>query len=119
MAAAPKSLMIRSYHVGFGDCFLLSFACGPRSERHVLIDFGSTGLPEGTPRTRMMDIAKDIKERTGGRLDAIVATHRHKDHISGFETKNGKGTSDVIRALKPQGGCPTLLARTTSRMRAL
>ena len=26
MAAAPKSLMIRSYHVGFGDCFLLSFA---------------------------------------------------------------------------------------------
>ena len=58
MAAAPKSLMIRSYHVGFGDCFLLSFACGPRSERHVLIDFGSTGLPEGTPRTRMMDIAK-------------------------------------------------------------
>jgi hypothetical protein len=102
MAAAPKSLMIRSYHVGFGDCFLLSFACGPRSERHVLIDFGSTGLPEGTPRTRMMDIAKDIKERTGGRLDAIVATHRHKDHISGFETKNGKGTSDVIRALNPK-----------------
>ena len=45
MAAAPKSLMIRSYHVGFGDCFLLSFAYGPRSERHVLIDFGSTGLP--------------------------------------------------------------------------
>lgn len=102
MAAAPKSLMIRSYHVGFGDCFLLSFAYGPRSERHVLIDFGSTGLPEGTPRTRMMDIAKDIKERTGGRLDAIVATHRHKDHISGFETKNGKGTGDVIRALNPK-----------------
>ena len=68
----------------------------------MLIDFGSTGLPEGTARTRMMDIAKDIKERTGGRLDAIVATHRHKDHISGFETKNGKGTGDVIRALNPK-----------------
>ena len=48
MAAAPKSLMIRSYHVGFGDCFLLSFACGPRSERHVLIDFA----PRASPRER-------------------------------------------------------------------
>lgn len=50
----------------------------------------------------MMEIANDIKERTGGKLDAVVATHRHKDHISGFTTKNGKGTGDVIRALAPK-----------------
>ena len=32
----------------------------------------------------------------------MVATHRHKDHISGFETQaGGKGTGDVIRRLKP------------------
>ena len=32
----------------------------------------------------------------------MVATHRHKDHISGFETKKGgKGTGDVIRSLRP------------------
>lgn len=99
---APKSLKIRTYHVGFGDCFLLSFAYAKGPERHVLIDYGSTGLPPKTPKTRMMDIAEDIKKRTGGKLHAVVATHRHKDHISGFETrKNGKGTGDVIRALKP------------------
>lgn len=103
MAKSPKRLYIRSYHVGFGDCFLLSFEYGPKDEKHVLIDFGSTGLPDGTPKTRMMDIAKDIKERSGGKLTAVVATHRHKDHISGFETKaGGKGTGDIIKSLKPE-----------------
>ncbi|MCK1270822.1 MULTISPECIES: hypothetical protein [unclassified Bradyrhizobium] len=100
--SAPKSLKIRTYHVGFGDCFLLSFAYVNGPERHVLIDYGSTGLPPKTPKTRMMDIAEDIRKRTGGKLHAVVATHRHKDHISGFETKKGgKGTGDVIRSLKP------------------
>lgn len=102
MAKSPKKLNIRTYHVGFGDCFLLSFEYGIDNEKHVLIDFGSTGLPEGTPKTRMMDIAKDIKSRSGGKLTAVVATHRHKDHISGFETKTGgKGTGDVIKNLEP------------------
>lgn len=101
MANAPESVSIRTYHVGFGDCFLLSFKYA-KSERHVLIDFGSTGLPKGTPKSRMMDIAQDIKKRTGGKLHAVIATHRHRDHISGFATaKGGKGTGDVIRALKP------------------
>jgi len=103
MAKAPKKVKIRTYNVGFGDCFLLSFDYGSGSERHVLIDFGSTGLPEGLPATRMMDIANQIKQRTNGKLHAVVATHRHKDHISGFETKKGgKGTGDVIRSLKPK-----------------
>jgi len=38
----PKSLTIRTYQVGFGDCFLLSFEY-PTEKKHVLIDFGSTG----------------------------------------------------------------------------
>ncbi len=120
MAKSPKKLNIRAYRVGFGDCFLLSFEYGPGDEKHVLIDFGSTGLPKGTPKTRMMDIANDIKSRSAGKLTAVVATHRHKDHISGFETKawgkanagrktkvsrnanvGRKGTGDIIRCLKP------------------
>ena len=102
MASIPARLTIRSYQVGFGDCFLLSFRYHDASERHVLIDFGSTGLPEGAPATRMMDIAKDIAARTQGKLHAVVATHRHKDHISGFATKtNGRGTGDLIASLKP------------------
>ena len=103
MANSPKKVNIRSYHVGFGDCFLLSFQYA-NEERHVLIDYGSTGVPEGVDaRARMAEIANDIKARTKGKLHAVVATHRHKDHISGFETKSGgKGTGDTIRSLKPK-----------------
>ncbi len=102
MAIAPKSVTIRTYHVGFGDCFLVSFSYGPKSERHILVDFGSTGFPKGVPKSRMMDIADDIKQRTNGKLYAVVATHRHRDHISGFATANGKGTGDVIGRLEPE-----------------
>lgn len=103
-AAAPSRVSIRTYQVGFGDCFLLSFAYGDR-ERHVLVDFGSTGLPKAKRghRDRMLAIAHDIKARCGGRLDAVIATHRHKDHISGFATnQKGTGPGDIIRALKPR-----------------
>jgi hypothetical protein len=102
MANAPQSLSIRAYHVGFGDCFLLSFKYSAKSEKHVLIDFGTKGLPKGTPSSRMMDIALDIEKRSGKKLTAVVATHRHSDHISGFEPRTGgKGTGAVIRRLKP------------------
>jgi len=102
MSATPKRVNVRTYQVGFGDCFLLSFQYGANSERHVLIDFGSTSLPKDAPKTRMTDIARDIAKRTGGKLHAVVVTHRHKDHISGFETaRGGKGPGDIIRRLKP------------------
>jgi len=102
MATAPTSATIRTYHVGFGDCFLISFAYSRKSERHVLIDFGSTGFPKGVPKSRMMDIAENIKQRTGGKLHAVVATHRHRDHISGFATdKAGQATGNVIKSLEP------------------
>jgi hypothetical protein len=99
-AGAPTKLTIVSYQVGFGDCFLLTFAY-PGDARHVLIDFGSTGLPSDVPRDQLMRIADDIKTRTAGKLHAIVESHRHADHISGFATAQGKGSGDVIASLKP------------------
>ena len=96
----PDSLNIRTYQVGFGDAFLLSFLYPDGSKRHVLMDFGSTALPKGAPPNRMIEVAEDIRQITGGRLHAVVATHRHKDHISGFAT-NAAGTAsgDIIRSL--------------------
>jgi hypothetical protein len=99
--AKPEKLTLRSYQVGFGDCYLLTFHY-PSSERHVLIDFGSTGQPDGAPDDLMMLVANDIARRSSNKLHIVVATHRHKDHISGFATtKDGDGPGDIIRKCQP------------------
>ena len=102
----PQRIDIRSYQVGFGDCFLLSFVYAEKDQRHVLIDFGTTGLPRNNkPSKHMPVVAAAIKahvEATGP-LIAVVATHRHADHISGFGTDGRTGKSgEVIRDLKPR-----------------
>lgn len=103
MALQPVSASLFAYQVGFGDCFLLRFTYSDQSTRHVLIDFGTTGLPKGTADRHLLRIAKNIEEKCGGQLDAVVATHRHADHISGFATAaNGNGPGDIIRSLKPR-----------------
>jgi hypothetical protein len=89
------------YQVGFGDCFLLTFKYSDdaKDDRHVLIDFGTTAQPEKL----MLDIANDIRTVTNGKLHAVVATHRHRDHISGFATKPGKnGSGDIVADLHPE-----------------
>jgi hypothetical protein len=98
----PTRVGLRMYQVGFGDCFLLTFGyreslADGRSERHVLIDFGSTRWPKSHD-PRYAEIAEDIAARTRGSLDAVVLTHRHKDHLGGFADKRAGKT---IAALKP------------------
>ncbi len=101
MATAPTKIAIRAYPVGFGDCFLLTFHYAA-SARHILVDFGTTATFPQAPADTMQRIAADIAQQCGGKLHAVVATHRHQDHISGFATAaNGKGTGDVIAACKP------------------
>lgn len=97
----PTSVRVRMYQVGFGDCFLLSFAY-KASSRHVLIDFGTTQAPGGNPTQLLTNIAKDIAKTVGTDPFAVVATHRHKDHISGFDPgKKGDGPGAIIAKLKP------------------
>ena len=67
MAKAPKSVEVRSFQVGFGDCFLLSFIYSEKDKRHVLIDFGTTGLPrKGKPSDHMPKVAKATATKTAG-----------------------------------------------------
>lgn len=99
----PTAVTIFSYQVGFGDCFLLRFEYGAGPSRHVLVDFGTTKLPSGSPADQMVRIARDMADKCGGHLEAVVATHRHADHVSGFATnKAGTGSGDIIRSLAPE-----------------
>ena len=99
MATKPDKVTLRTYDVGFGDCFLLSFHYGA-SAKHVLIDFGSTRNPTGKAGTGnyLERIANQIKQDAGNKLTAVVATHRHKDHISGFTMSGNQGpVSTLVR----------------------
>lgn len=98
---APTGVRITSYQVGFGDCYLLSFHYGD-GDRHVLIDFGTKFRSKTGFKADLAGIAKQIAAACGGKLTMVVATHRHYDHIAGFQTrKNKKGPGDIIRGLEP------------------
>lgn len=73
---------IRMYRHGLGDCFLLTFP-GDGQPAHVLID---SGVLLGTPdaATKMKAVAENVVAETGGKLDVLIATHEHWDHLSGF-----------------------------------
>jgi hypothetical protein len=102
MASSSKPLkaVIRSYQVGFGDCFLLAFDYGSE-ERFLLVDFGTNGTPKGNNKQQMLLIAKDISKRCKGKLHVVVATHRHKDHISGFSTEGKESSGKIIASCRP------------------
>ncbi|SEH12652.1 hypothetical protein SAMN05428974_0529 [Sphingopyxis sp. YR583] len=97
----PIEVQIRSYQMGFGDCFLMSVRYRSGRDRHVLIDFGSTKLPPGAGKDHLLRVAENIRERVGEDRLAVVATHRHKDHIAGFATTRTGGPGAVIAALTP------------------
>lgn len=101
MSTRPTSATLFAYQVGFGDCFLLRFSYPQGVRKHILIDFGTMELPKKRAANHMLMVANDIASKCGGRLEAVVATHRHADHISGFSTQGANSPGNVIRSLKP------------------
>jgi hypothetical protein len=108
MVTEPIGLRIRMYNVGFGDCILMSFSYAAavadtldpgskRDSRHILFDFGSTSRPRS--RLTLKAVAEQLEQDCGGRLDAIVVTHRHRDHLSAFGTAS---TRKIVRRLDPR-----------------
>ena len=84
MTAPPSGVKVRMYRQGLGDCFLLAFATSGERPFYMLID---CGVLVGTPdaEERMRRVAESLRDSTGGRIDVLVATHQHWDHLSGFE----------------------------------
>jgi hypothetical protein len=102
MSARPSRVRLRAYKVGFGDCLLLTVTYGStladgRRERHMLIDCGSMERADEGPR--LADVAAYIEEHSGGQLDVVVATHRHKDHIGGFGIQRVR---EILDRLQPR-----------------
>jgi hypothetical protein len=87
--APVDGLRIRMYRLGIGDCFLLTLPGTAGSPFHLLIDCGThnserTGPENNRDPWRTEAAAADIAAVTGGRLAAVVGTHEHWDHLSGF-----------------------------------
>jgi glyoxylase-like metal-dependent hydrolase (beta-lactamase superfamily II) len=83
MTTKAPAVRVRMYRQGLGDCFLLTFPRGDGSEAFVLIDCGVIlGQPDAEKKMRA--VAEDLHKRTGGRIDVLIATHEHWDHLSGF-----------------------------------
>lgn len=77
-------LSVSMFNVGFGDCFLVEIPVGRKPFR-ILFDCGRhSGGKKGNQdlADRVIDAARDPDGTA--RIDVVVGTHRHKDHVSGF-----------------------------------
>lgn len=82
---AVPVLTVRHYCQGIGDSHLLTFRKEDGSLFRMLIDCGiHSSIKGGSDLIR--DIAIDIKEETAGKIDVLVVTHEHWDHVSGFRS---------------------------------
>lgn len=78
------SVSVRMYRGILGDCFLLRVVEEDgAAAKHILIDCGVLQGVENA-RDRMKEIVSDILTTTSGKLDLLVVTHEHHDHLSGF-----------------------------------
>lgn len=85
-----EAITVRMYRGILGDCFLLTHSHGD-DRFHALIDCGvlqcigkSRPLTKASLETVMPNVVQDLLATTGKRLDLVIATHEHYDHLSGF-----------------------------------
>lgn len=89
--AAPGSpgeyrARVRMYRQGLGDCFLVTFPRKGKPPFQILIDCGVLTGDAGSMQRIVEHIRGTVQNGKPGkaRLDIVVGTHEHKDHLSGF-----------------------------------
>lgn len=85
MVDASK-VVVRVYNVGFGDSILIDLPKPDGERAKILIDcgsisYGDTGADTESVVKRIID---DVTDGGVPRIDVVVATHRHRDHVGGF-----------------------------------
>jgi hypothetical protein len=78
---------VRMYRHGLGDCFLLTFPRKKAPPFQMLIDCGVLARDKAAMARMVEHIRETVRNGYGAskaRLDVVVATHEHKDHLSGF-----------------------------------
>lgn len=78
-----NEIKVRMYCHGFGDCFLVTFCNNNEAIFRILIDCGMLTGNSGL----LLQAIEDIKKECKNKIDVVVQTHEHKDHISGFNLK--------------------------------
>ena len=86
-----SGVTIRMYRQGHGDCFLLATKTTANKPFYMLIDCGLWTGSEIRPDATIDKIVADIAEATGNRLDVVLVTHEHMDHVNGFAAKKENG----------------------------
>ena len=72
------------YRVGFGDFFLVIVPTRS-GDQHILIDCGVFKGTSGTGDIgSIVEAVEDMFQTTKGHLALVIMTHRHADHIAGF-----------------------------------
>ena len=81
---SATAVIVRMYRNLLGDCFLIIVRGEDGKYSKTLVD---CGILQGTPGgdERMTKVAGNIYESFGKKLDLVVVTHEHWDHISGFQ----------------------------------
>jgi len=92
---AKYRVRIRMYRQGLGDCFLLTFPKPAGDPVHLMIDCGVV-LGTNKPDVIMTKVVEHIRTETKNKVDVLVITHEHWDHLSGFTKGQAQAVFDKI-----------------------